>query len=100
MSSKFDPQKHHRHSIRLLNYDYSQSGAYYVTIVAWQRKCLFGQVVNEEMKLNEAGKIVQWEWLELAKRLRYIELGTYVVMPNHFHGILMFHENIGRPTKG
>jgi len=78
----------------------SQSGAYYVTIVAWQRKCLFGQVVNEEMKLNEAGKIVQWEWLELAKRLRYIELGTYVVMPNHFHGILMFHENIGATHKG
>jgi len=100
MSSKFDPQKHHRRSIRLPNYDYSLPGAYYVTIVAWQRKCLFGQVVNEEMKLNEAGKIVQWEWLELAKRLRYIELGAYVVMPNHFHGILIFHENVGATRPG
>jgi REP-associated tyrosine transposase len=52
------------------------------------------------MKLNEAGKIVQWEWLELAKRLRYIELGAYVVMPNHFHVILMFHENVGATHKG
>ena len=98
--TKFDPQKHHRRSIRLPNYDYSRSGAYYVTIVAWQRKCLFGQVVNEEMKLNEAGKIVQWEWLELAKRLRYIELGAYIVMPNHFHGILMFLDPAGATRQG
>ena len=72
MSSKFDPKKHHRRSIRLEEYDYSQAGAYYVTIVAWHRECLFGEVVDREMKLNKAGEIVQWEWKELPKRLRFI----------------------------
>jgi putative transposase len=95
MPSKFDPQKHHRHSIRLPNYDYSQPGAYYVTIVAWHRECLFGEVVNREMRLNKVGQIVHWEWEELPKRLRYVEIGAFVVMPNHFHGILIFHETAG-----
>ena len=91
--SKFDPQKHHRHSIRLPEYDYSQPGAYYVTIVAWHRECLFGEVVNGEMVLSEIGKIVseKWRWLEM--QYNYVELDASVVMPNHFHGILMIHEN-------
>lgn len=92
---KFDPQKHHRRSIRLKGYDYSQSGAYYVTIVAWHRECLFGEVANGEMRLNKAGEIVQWEWLEIPKRLHYIVLGAFIVMPNHFHGILFFLEEAG-----
>lgn len=100
MSSKFDPQKHHRRSIRLPNYDYAQPGGYYVTMVAWHRKYLFGKVMNEEMKLNKVGEIVQWEWLELPKRLRYIELGEFVVMPNHFHGILIFRHNTGATPQG
>jgi len=94
MPSKFDPKKHHRRSIRLPEYDYAQAGAYYVTIVAWHRECLFGEVVNKDVKLNEAGKIVQWEWKELPKRLQFIEIGAFIVMPNHFHGILIFRENV------
>ena len=105
---KFDPQKHHRpfdsaqgrRSIRLKGYDYSQAGAYYVTIVTWHREFLFGDVVNGEMKLNKVGKIVEWEWLELPKRLSYIELVTHVVMPNHFHGILYIHETVGATRQG
>lgn len=95
MPSKFDPKKHHQCSIRLPEYDYAQAGAYYVTIVAWHRECLFGEVVNKDVKLNEAGKIVQWEWKELPKRLQFIEIGAFIVMPNHFHGILIFRENVG-----
>lgn len=98
--SKFDPQKHHRHSIRLPNYDYAQPGAYFVTIVAWHRECLFGEGVGEEMRLNDIGKIIRWEWLELPKRLHFLELGAFVVMPNHFHGILIFHENVGATRQG
>lgn len=97
---KFDPQKHHRRSIRLKGYDYSQEGAYFVTIVTWQREFLFGEVVNQEMRLNKVGKIVEWEWLELPKRLSYVELGAYMVMPNHFHGILFIHENVGATRQG
>jgi REP element-mobilizing transposase RayT len=82
---KFDPQKHHRHSIRLQGYDYSQAGAYFVTIVTWQREMLFGEIVDGVMVLNDFGKIVQWEWLDLPKRFKYLELGAYIIMPNHFH---------------
>lgn len=92
---KFDPKIHHRHSIRLEDYDYSQAGGYFVTMVTWQRESLFGKVVNGEMILNKVGKIVEWEWLELPKRLSYVELGAHMVMPNHFHGILFIRETVG-----
>lgn len=52
---KYDPAKHHRRSIRLQGYDYSQAGAYFVTICTWQRECLFGEIVNGEMQLNPWG---------------------------------------------
>jgi len=92
---KFDPQKHHRRSIRLKGYDYSQAGAYFVTIVAWQRDMIFGKIADKGMVLNEFGRIVseKWQWLET--QYPYIELGAWIVMPNHFHGILVIHD-IGR----
>ena len=103
---KFDPKIHHRRSIRLQGYDYSQAGAYFVTIIAWQREMLFGEIVNEEMKLNDFGKIVQDEWEQTAIVRPNVELGEYIVMPNHFHGILVFVDdgNVGAtrrvaPTK-
>jgi len=89
----YDPQKHHRRSIRLKGYDYSQVGAYFFTIVAWRRECLFGDIVDGEMRLNPIGNIVadKWQWLE--SQYEYVELGAWIVMPNHFHGILIIHEN-------
>jgi putative transposase len=92
---KFDPEFHHRRSIRLKGYDYAQAGAYFVTIVTWHRECLFGEIQNGEMKLNKIGEIVQREWLNLPERLPYVELGASVVMPNHFHGILFIDEPVG-----
>ena len=56
-ATKFDLQKHHRRSIRLKGYYYSQVGAYFVTIVAFQRECLFGKIADGEMKLNDFGRI-------------------------------------------
>jgi putative transposase len=103
---KFDPQntlsgtRHHRHSIRLKKFDYASAGGYFVTVVTWHRECLFGKIINKEMRLNKVGKIVEWEWLELPKRLLYISLGAYVVMPNHFHGILFIHEYVGATRQG
>ena len=90
---KFDPKIHHRRSIRLKGYDYTQAGAYFVTVVAWQRECLFGEIVDGEMILNEYGRIVAdtWQWLE--NQYPYVELGTCVVMPNHFHGILLIRDD-------
>lgn len=97
---KFDPKVHHRRSIRLKGYDYSQAGAYFVTIVTWQREFLFGEIQNGEMKLNKIGKIVEWGWSNLPERFPYIELGASVVMPNHFHGILWIHEPVGATQSG
>ncbi|MCC6298573.1 MAG: transposase [Anaerolineales bacterium] len=86
---KSDPQKHHRRSIRLKGYDYSQAGAYFVTIVAWRREMLFGEIVDGEMILNRNGRIVQEAWFDLKRHYRYVALGAFIIMPNHAHGIIV-----------
>ena len=78
-----------RRSLRLKGYDYSQAGAYFVTICAHGKKCLFGEVVDGEMRVNELGTILVEEWGKSAEIRSEIELGPYVVMPNHFHGIIL-----------
>jgi putative transposase len=87
---KFDPKTHHRRSIRLQGYDYTQNGAYYITIVTYQRQHLFGEVVNGEMQLNELGRIAYAEWFKTAELRPYVELfeDDFMVMPNHAHGII------------
>jgi len=89
---KFDPQKHHRRSIRVPDYDYSQPGAYFITIVAWRREALFGEIKDGEMQLNESGQAVWDVWNSLPARYPQISLGTAVVMPNHFHGNIIINE--------
>src|SRR5687768_10734983 len=95
MSSRFDAKKHHRRSIRLPEYDYSQAGAYYVTIVAWHRECLFGEVVDREMKLTKFGFVADQQWKKLTNRFPNIELGAFVIMPNHMHGIIVITDSRG-----
>jgi putative transposase len=85
---KFDPKIHHRRSIRLKGYDYSQSGAYFVTMVTHQRECLFGEVVDREMILNDFGKIADEFWRVIPDHFPNVELGAHIVMPNHVHGII------------
>ena len=92
---KFDPQKHHRRSIRLKDYDYSQAGAYYVTINVQNRECLFGNIVNYEMILNDAGKMIEEQWNALLERFPNIELDVYQIMPNHAHWIIVIVEPVG-----
>jgi len=84
----YDPKIHHRKSIRLKGYDYSQAGLYFITICVQDRTCLFGDVVNGEMILNDAGRMVENEWLKLPQRFTIIKLHEFVVMPNHFHSIM------------
>ena len=93
--TKFDPQKHHRHSIRLKGYDYSQESAYYVTIVTWQREFLFGEIVNQEMLLSPYGEIVQKWWQEIHVHFSNVETGAFVIMPNHVHGIIYILDGRG-----
>jgi REP element-mobilizing transposase RayT len=90
---KFDPQMHHRRSIRLKEYDYTQSGGYFVTIVTGQRECLFGEIVNREMRLNEYGRITNECWHAIPEHFPNVELGAYVVMPNHVHGIIVIRSD-------
>jgi REP element-mobilizing transposase RayT len=84
----FNPDKHHRHSIRLRDYDYAQAGMYFVTVCAAQRECVFGDVVDGQMRLNEAGQMVQQVWECLSIRFSSVALDAFVVMPNHIHGIV------------
>jgi putative transposase len=93
---KYDPNIHHRRSIRLPGYDYSQSGAYFVTICAYQRQCLFGDVVDGQMVLNQYGAIVADEWQKSSVIRREIELDAWMVMPNHFHGIVIIQNIVGK----
>ena len=78
----------HRRSIRLPDYDYAQSGAYFVTLCAHKRECLFGEVVADAMILSPIGQVVSDTWLALPMHFENIALDAFVVMPNHFHSIV------------
>ena len=84
----YNPEIHHRRSIRLRNYNYSQNGAYFVTLITKNRENLFGEIKNGEMILNDIGRVVEDEWLMSQKIRKEIELDEYCIMPNHFHAIV------------
>jgi len=86
---KYQPDIHHRRSIRLKGYDYAQAGTYFVTICMQNRECLFGDIVDGEMVLNDAGRMVQNVWDEIPKYYADIETDECVIMPNHIHGIII-----------
>lgn len=78
-----------RRSVRLSGYDYSSPGAYFVTICSWNKECVFGRIVDGVMVLNSLGILVEKEWWKTALIRKYIEPDECVVMPNHFHGIIV-----------
>ena len=84
---------HRRRTIRLKGYDYSQPGAYFVTICTRNRECFFGQIINGVMHLNVFGDIATEEWLQSLEIRREIKLDIYVVMPNHIHGIVIITDD-------
>jgi putative transposase len=86
---RHDPERHHRRSIRLKGHDYTQPGAYFVTICTRERECLFGHVVNGEMRLNDAGEIAQRGWEDIPRHFPLVELDAFVIMPNHVHGVIV-----------
>jgi REP element-mobilizing transposase RayT len=95
---KYNPEIHHRRSIRLRGHDYSQPGAYFVTICTNGGKCLFGEILNGNMRLNDAGQIVRQCWCNIPVHFPHIELDGFVIMPNHIHGILIIQDtaSVGR----
>jgi hypothetical protein len=86
---KYDPEKHHRRSIRLNGYDYKQTGAYFITICARERASFFGAISGGEMHCTNAGCIADTAWQELPSRFPSLRLDTFIVMPNHVHGIVV-----------
>ena len=89
-----DPQHHHRRSVRLRGYDYSQAGAYFVTIVCHKRQSLLGKVVDGIVELNPLGRLVEMEWLRVAEVRPYVTLDAFIIMPNHLHDILIISDDI------
>jgi REP-associated tyrosine transposase len=87
-----DQSNHHRRSVRLQDYNYSQSGAYFVTICTKERACMFGKIVDGAMQLNDAGRIVDQCWLEIPNHFPQVDLDVFLVMPNHVHGIIVIAE--------
>lgn len=85
---KDNPTVHKRRSIRLQGYDYSLPGAYFITVCTYRHICLFGDIVDGRMRLSAVGEIVADQWLQTAAIREEIELDEWVVMPNHFHGIV------------
>jgi REP-associated tyrosine transposase len=83
-----DPGIHHRRSIRLRGYDYSQPGFYFVTICAHEKRHLFGEVVEWEMRPNDFGRAVESCWRGLAPKCPEAHLDAFVLMPNHVHGLI------------
>src|SRR5690606_9482404 len=86
--NQYNPNKHHRRSIRLQGYDYSQAGLYFVTLVCQDRAHLFGDIKDGIMYLNEFGQIAADEWLHTQQVRDTLELHEYAVMTNHSHGII------------
>ena len=96
---KYNPHIHRR-SIRLKGYDYSRNGAYFVTICVQNRECLFGEIKNWEMILNDLGKMITKYWREIPKKYPNVILDAFVIMPNHMHGILIIDNGVRVPLVG
>jgi putative transposase len=88
----YDPTQHHRRSTRLPAYDYAQAGAYFVTMVAHRRQCLFGEIGDGRVTLNPCGEVIADEWLRSAQIRPAARLDEFIVMPNHIHGIVIIRD--------
>jgi putative transposase len=89
----YNPEYHHRQSIRLLDYDYREEGAYFVTVCSYGKECVFGEVVGDEMRPNDSGEIAAACWDEIPVHFPFVDLDAFAVMPNHIHGILVINRN-------
>jgi len=86
---RFDPAIHRRRSIRLRDFDYSQAGAYFVTLCVHDRVCLLGEIVDEAMRLNDAGRMVHAVWNAIPFHYPGVDIDAFIAMPNHIHAIIV-----------
>lgn len=92
----FDPEKHHRRSIRLEGYAYTLPGVYFVTMISYRRVCIFGEIVKGMVELSLVGDLVKNCWLSIPNHFESTNLDEYVLMPNHLHGIIFINESRGK----
>jgi len=92
---RYNSDIHHRQSIRLKNYNYSQNGHYFITICTYNRENLFGEITDGKMILNGYGKIAEDELYNTEKMRKDVKIDTYVVMPNHIHVIIEINNRGG-----
>jgi len=85
----FDEREFRRRKLRIPGYDYTQDGAYFVTICVEGKEHLFGKVIEERLELNDAGRMLQEVWVELRRRFPFLQADEFVAMPNHVHGIFI-----------
>ena len=95
----YDPEMHHRRSIRIKEYDYTQTGAYFITICTFKHKCLFGEIRHGEMRRSRFGEIAADEWEKTIRSRPYILPDEWVIMPNHFHAIVLIRRGHGRERR-
>jgi REP element-mobilizing transposase RayT len=88
----YNPEKHHRRSIRLRGYDYAQPGAYFVTVCVRERECVLGNITDGEMVLSDLGKIARDFWAQVPVHFPTISIDTFVVMPNHVHAVIIIND--------
>jgi len=96
---KYDPEVHHRRSIRLKGHDYSRPGAYFVTTFIHGRESIPGTIVDDALRLSKAGQIVRGVWMNLPRHYPNIQLDEFCIMPNHIHGVIIILDN-PRPCRG
>ena len=95
----YNPEIHHRQSNRLPGYNYTQHGMYFVTVCTHGRECLFGKIIDSQMIMNDLGHVVAEEWVKTAEIRSNVELDIWVVMPNHFHAIVVIDDD-NPPRRG
>ena len=97
----FNPDIHHRRSIRLKNYDYSENGYYFITICTKHSENYFGEIKNGKIVLNEYGNIIKNIWYALPKHFWNCKLDNFMIMPDHFHGIIIIDNDMkSEPRRG
>ncbi len=95
---EYNPEIHHRRSIRIKEYDYSREGLYFITICTFNHERLFGYVDGSKMILDEFGNIAYNEWLQTGEMRKNTVLQEFVIMPNHMHGIIEINDSPRRGT--
>jgi putative transposase len=91
----YNPDIHHRNSVRLRSYDYRSKGAYFVTICTFQKEAILADIVNGTASLSSLGKAVKECWQQIPEHFPNVDLDEFIIMPNHIHGIIFINDSVG-----